>query len=164
MPLNERRFNGSGLLKPFIRLSSGRSTHSSTLWVTRSRKKHTRAAEVPFEVLVRTAFNKAFSMEIWLALTFFLAPHQEKERAGFQVTSGAEAWSRINIRGVREQRDTQDLAAEEQIETKNMDIFLLLCALHFTCKYCSSYSLQKLVNVYKNALTLLFPQHEMTLI
>ncbi|KAI3374732.1 hypothetical protein L3Q82_021285, partial [Scortum barcoo] len=52
------------------------------------------------------------------------------------VTFGAEARSRINIRGIAEQRDTQDLAAEEQIGTKAMDaprpFLLLLCVLHLT--------------------------------
>lgn len=57
----------------------------------------------------------------------------------FQVTFGAEAWSHISIRGITGQRDTEDLAAEEQIQTKAMDVprsfLLLLCALYLTCKY-----------------------------
>lgn len=66
----------------------------------------------------------------------------------FQVTFGAEARSHINIRGITGQRDTQDLAAEEPIQTKAMDVprsfLLLLCALYFTCKYYLLCSLEPL--------------------
>lgn len=113
--------------------------------------RHTRAAgslaaeteklerfPLKWPLLVRTPSHKAFSMEIWLAPTFFWL--HTTLRPCFQVTFGTEAWSRINIRGISEQRDTQDLAAEEQIRTKAMDVhrpfLLLLCALHLTCKYC----------------------------
>lgn len=79
-----------------------------------------------------------------LISSHFFWPHTTL-RACFQVTSGAEAWSHINIRGVSEQRDTQYLAAEEQNRTKAMDVprlfLLLLCALHLTCKYCLLYSI-----------------------
>lgn len=47
MPLNEQHFNGSRLLKHFIRVSSGLSTHSSPC-VPHSRNG--KAVETPFEV------------------------------------------------------------------------------------------------------------------
>lgn len=46
---------------------------------------------------------------------FFSTPHHFE--TFLQVTFGAEAWSHINIRGITRQRDTQDLAAEEQIHS-----------------------------------------------
>lgn len=141
MPLNERHFNGSRLLKPFIRVSSGRLTHSSH---SAPRSRNRKAVEVSFEVAPACKNTTPQCIQHWnLISSHFFWPHTTL-RPCFQVTFGAEAWSRINIRGLCEQRDTQDLAAEEQIWTKAMDVprplLLLLCALHLTCKYCLLYS------------------------
>lgn len=151
MPLNERHFNGSRLLKHFIRVSSMPVDTLEPLGPSQQKQKSWRDSLWSGPLLVRTPSHKAFGMEIWLALTFFSSFFwlHTTLRPCFHVTFGAEAWSHINIRGIREQRDTQDLAAEEQIRTKAMDVprpfLLLLCALYLTCKYCLLHSFELLL-------------------
>lgn len=157
MPLNEHRFNGSRLLKHFIRVSSGLVDTLEPLYPLCCRNRQevkTQCFTLKWLLPARTPSHKAFSMEIWLAPFFWL---NNTLRPCFWVTFGAEAWSRINIRGVSEQRDTQDLAAEEQIRTKAMDVLrlvlLLLCVLHLTCKYCLLYSSVAVTLIQKHVLT-----------
>lgn len=134
MPLNVRRFNGWRLLKHFTGVSSGLSTHSSH-WVSRSRNR--KAGELSFEVA--PACNNSIPQSIrhgnLISSHFFLAPHHLVFRSHLGLKLDP-----INIWGIREQRDTRDLAAEEPIWIKTMDLLqpflLILCALHLTCKYC----------------------------
>lgn len=137
MPLNERHFNGSRLLKHFIRMSLDPVDTLKPLGPLVAETERLWGFPLKWPVLVRTPSHKAFSMEIWLAFWFHTTL-----RPCFWVTLGAEAWTHINIRGVREQRDSRDLAAKEEIWIEAMDVshILLLFVLHLTCKYYVLYS------------------------
>lgn len=86
MPLNERHFNGSRLLKLFISVSSGPVNTLEPLGPFCSRN---RDAAVFFEV---APVCRTFNMEIWLALTFFLIPHQSETLSFF-----GDIWGRSLI-------------------------------------------------------------------
>lgn len=112
-------------------------------WATGSLAAETEKLQrfpLKWPLLLRTQHGNLISSH------FISTPHHFE--TFFRVTFGAEAWSHINIRGITEQRDTQDLAAEEQIQTKAMDVprpfLLLLCALYLTCKYCLLYCFEPL--------------------
>lgn len=121
--------------------AQARAPHSSR-WVPSQQKQRSwRGFPLKWPLPVRAPSHQAFNMEIWLALTFlFLTGKTLRPRFFcFFVLGWHLTWSRINIRGIGEQSSTRDLAAEEHIWTKAMDIpqtfLLFLCVLHLTCKY-----------------------------
>ncbi|XP_068604952.1 uncharacterized protein pnhd [Brachionichthys hirsutus] len=123
MPLKERHINDSRLLKRFIRVRPGLRTHSSRRF---PRSRNRKAPETPFEV---GPACKNIQHGNLISLTFFLSPPH------FETFLSGHVWGLILH---KYQRDTQDLAAKEQIGTEAMDgpraraFLLLLCALCLT--------------------------------